>query len=165
MKLSKAVEILKESFLKHMHCDPDCCIDDYTMYSRILMDLEFAGIRPPPYELAKDTFMSVEYEPEDEPEISDSNSLVLKEENWDKFTAALETPPPYNKDLTKALAKYNNNKIKPTPLTPEELKDVIENDEDLYACEYCEGSGKGSNGIDFCRMCDGLGIKVEEDND
>ncbi len=45
MKRSKMVKQLQTSFLKHMHCGPECCADDTKMYSTVLADLEAAGMQ------------------------------------------------------------------------------------------------------------------------
>lgn len=45
MKRSQMLEILRESFLNHMNCQ--CCTTDEEIYSKVLKELEDAGMIPP----------------------------------------------------------------------------------------------------------------------
>jgi len=47
MRRSEMVELLQETFLRHMNCTEDCCGTDEKMYSNILRELEDAGMMPP----------------------------------------------------------------------------------------------------------------------
>lgn len=47
MRRSQMVEILREAVFNHMNCDADCCQTDEELYSKVLKELEDAGMLPP----------------------------------------------------------------------------------------------------------------------